>query len=229
MTSPVIMLTLNDKTLSDASPVFEQIRQSKISCFGFKDIGLPWDQMEKLAQEIRGAGKTLFFEIVSSSLEETLQGAQRALRLKADYLIGGKFVKQVLPVVKNQKIKYFPYVGDIVGHPCCLEGAVEEMLNEALEYAQWGVDGINLLAYRHSSMAQELIQYITEECSLPLLVAGSVNSQDQISFLEKYNVEFFTMGSALFQKELVTDASLKEQVAALESFCGLVNGSSKSV
>lgn len=220
-TSPVIMLTLNDMTLPDASSIFEQIGHSRVQYFGFKDVGLPWDQMESLAKIIRKAGKKLFFEIVSPSVEQTIEGAERALRLEADYLVGGKFVSDVLPIVKDHPIKYFPYVGTIVGHPCNLEGSAAEILAEARKYQKMGVDGINLLAYRHCGDANLLIQTLKENCDLPLMVAGSVNSKQQITFLRGKGVELFTMGSALFEKDLVPQASLQEQVKALECFSEL--------
>jgi len=212
------MLTLDDKTLENASMVFDRLKNSRVENFGFKDIGIPYPEMQELAQKIRNAGKKLFFEIVSSSLEATVRGARRALELKADYLIGGQYVKEVLEVVQGAKLKYYPYVGEIIGHPCNLAGNASEMLAEILEYKELGVDGINLLAYRYDKNPHVLMTDLMEECELPLLIAGSVNSKERIGFLKATGVEYFTMGTALFLNELVKTESLEAQLEALEEF-----------
>jgi hypothetical protein len=212
------MLTLDDKTLENASVVFDRLKNSRVENFGFKDIGIPYPEMQELAQMIRNAGKKLFLEIVSSSLEATLRGAKRALELKADYLIGGQYVKEVLEVIQGASVQYYPYVGEIIGHPCQLAGTAREMLDEIAEYKKLGVDGINLLAYRYDKNPHELMTDLIKECELPLLIAGSVNSKERIDFLRGIDVEYFTMGTALFLNELVETESLEDQLNALENF-----------
>lgn len=218
MTDAIIMLTLNDMTLADAPDVFDRLKETPIKNFGFKDVGLPFEEMKELAKKIKEAGKTLFFEIVSPTEEETVKGAERALLLGADFLIGGKYVEAVLPLVEGKAIKYFPYVGEIVGHPCNLEGTAGDMIQEANRYKELGVDGINLLAYRYNKNPENLLSQIKSSCDLPLLVAGSVNSQQQIDFLSGITVEFFTMGTALFDGELAVGEDLETQLRTLEGF-----------
>lgn len=218
MTDAIIMLTLNDKTLTNAREMFHQMKDSKVKYFGFKDIGIPYPEMKILAHDIKENGKELFFEIVSATKEDTLRGAQRAIELGVDYLIGGKYVEEVLSVVKDKAMKYYPYVGEIIGHPCKLGGTQQEMIDEIDAYKKLGVDGVNVLAYRYIHNADLLIEELAEKSSLPLLMAGSVDSKERIDFLKNKNIDLFTMGTALFENQLVDSDSLQNQLDALDKF-----------
>ena len=48
----ILMLTYNDETVKDAMDVFEEIKDIPISYFGFKDVGLPPDEMKMLRDSI---------------------------------------------------------------------------------------------------------------------------------------------------------------------------------
>jgi hypothetical protein len=210
MTDPIVMLTKGDLTIPDAVKVFHSIKDTGISHIGFKDRGLPPEGLKELAQTVKKENIKIYFEIISHTKEDTLQSAEKALELGADYLIGGKFVQDVLPVVKN-RIKYYPYAGKVVGHPCMLEGEIEEIVDEAVEFMASGADGINLLAYRYQGSPEQLITAL-QKAGLPLIVAGNIDSPERIRFLTRLNISAFTIGTALFDKKFAPRKSLNEQI-----------------
>jgi len=210
MTDPIIMLTKGDLTIPDAVKVFYSIKDTGISHIGFKDRGLPPEELKELAQAVKKENIQIYFEIISHTKEDTLQSAQKALELEADYLIGGKHVQDVLPVVKN-RMKYYPYAGKVVGHPCMLQGEIEEIVDEAVEFMTSGVDGINLLAYRYQGDPEKLITAL-QKVDLPLIVAGNIDSPVRIRFLTRLNISAFTVGTALFEKKFAPGKTLQEQI-----------------
>jgi hypothetical protein len=213
MTNPIIMLTKGDLTIPDAVEVFHSIKDTGVSHIGFKDRGLSPEKLKELAEIIRKENIKIYFEIVSETKEDTLKSAQMALELDADYLIGGKYVEDVLPVVKN-RIKYYPYAGKVVGHPCMLEGEIEEIIDEAVEFMASGVDGINLLAYRYQGSAEKLITAL-KKVDLPIIVAGNIDSREKIRFLIKSDISAFTVGTALFDKKFAPEKTMQEQIEAV--------------
>ena len=52
----IIMLTNNDITVKNAEEVFESCKDLPAKKWGFKDVGLPKDEMIKLAAKMKEAG-----------------------------------------------------------------------------------------------------------------------------------------------------------------------------
>ena len=59
------------------------------------------------------------------------------------------FVESTLSVIKGTGIKYFPYIGKVIGHLCIFNGAIREIVEDAKMIEKLGADDINLLAYRY--------------------------------------------------------------------------------
>lgn len=72
-----------------------------------------------------------------------------------DCLVGGTLIEQIQEIPDGTPVKFFSYVGRIVDHPCLLRGTVGEVSDQARAAEQAGVDGINLLAYRHDGDVPE--------------------------------------------------------------------------
>jgi len=60
----IVMLTNNDRTVSDAVQVFEESKHAPANLWGFKEEGLPLEEMKELLQLMKKAGKTTFLEVV---------------------------------------------------------------------------------------------------------------------------------------------------------------------
>ena len=123
----IFMLTRDDRTLTDARSVYASIARSGVTHVGCKDIGLPREELQALMDDIRANGHTTHLEVVSETPEATLASARAAAEIGPDYLIGGTLIEPVQEILAGTGIRFFPYVGQIVGHPCLLRGSIAEI------------------------------------------------------------------------------------------------------
>jgi hypothetical protein len=182
----IFMLTRDDKTLTDARDVYASIAGTGVRHVGCKDVGLPREELQALMSDIKGNGHTTHLEVVSESEEATLASARAAAEIGPDYLIGGTLIEPVQEILEGTGIRFFPYVGRIVGHPCLLRGSIDEIADDARRAEQLGVDGINLLAYRYDGDVDALVEAVVDATSLPVIAAGSVDSQARIQALDEH-------------------------------------------
>ena len=147
--------------------------------------------------------------------QDELRSAETAVRVRPDYLIGGTQVADVQRIIEGSGMRYFPYIGRIVDHPCLLRGSIEEICEDARRVEAMGVDGINLLAYRYDGDVPALVRAVSETTSLPLICAGSVDSTARIDELGRLGVWSFTVGTAALNGEFVAGGSLADQLTAI--------------
>lgn len=214
MTEFIFMETYNDMTRTDAIEIYQGIRDTNLKFIGFKDIGLPIEELKELHSMMKKEGKTTFLEVVSASEEETIRSTKTAIELGVDYLIGGTFIDATLPLIEGTNIKYFPYVGQIIDHPCKLRGTIEEMVEEAEKVKERGILGINLLAYRYNGDVEELLKKVSG-VGIPLIVAGSIDSYERVSKMKDLDIWAFTIGGAIFDKKFVSSGSYKDNINAV--------------
>ncbi len=186
-------------------------------------MGLPRDELSALMDDIRRNGHTTHLEVVSETPEDTLTSARAAAEIGPDYLIGGTLIEPVQEIIAGTGIKFFPYVGQIVGHPCLLRGSIEEIAEDARRAESLGVDGINLLAYRYDKDVDALVEAVVGATSLPVIAAGSVDSPARIQALAERGVWAFTIGTAALDGVLVEGGSLDDQLrCALDAAAAVV-------
>jgi hypothetical protein len=216
MTKFIFMLTYNDQTIPNAMEVYNEVRNTGVEFVGFKDIGLPEKELVALHKLMKKDGKTTFLEVVSASEGAAIKSAEMAKKLGVDYLIGGTYVDKTLPLLKGTKIKYFPYIGKIVGHPCLLRGTIEEITKEAKAVEKRkDFDGINLLAYRYDGDIEKLIKNVRGVMKKPLIVAGSINSFERIAKMKELDVWAYTIGGAILDKKFVLKGSNADNIKAV--------------
>jgi hypothetical protein len=215
MSEFIFMLTRNDTTLADARAIYASIADSGLRHVGCKDVGLPQDELAAFMDEIRANGHTSYLEVVSETDEATLRSARVAAEIGPDYLIGGTVIEPIQEILAGTGIKFFPYIGEIVGHPCLLRGSIERICDDARRAEAAGVDGINLLAYRYDGDVPELVQAVSDATSLPLICAGSVDSVARIEELSALGVWAFTVGTAALNGEFVPGGDLAAQLTAI--------------
>jgi hypothetical protein len=208
----IFMLTRDDKTLADAREVYASIADTGVRHVGCKDVGLPREELAALMDDIRSNGHTSHLEVVSESEEATLASARAAAEIGPDFLIGGTLIEPVQEIIAGTGIRFFPYVGQIVGHPCLLRGAIDEIADDARRAEQLGVDGINLLAYRYDGDVDALVEAVVVAVSIPVVAAGSVDSRERIQALAERGVWGFTIGTAALDGVLVPGAPLPDQL-----------------
>jgi 2,4-dienoyl-CoA reductase-like NADH-dependent reductase (Old Yellow Enzyme family) len=216
------MLTHHDLTIPNAIEVFEEVKDTGLRFIGCKDVGLSLDKMKILFKKMKDAGMTTFLEVVTYSEEEHFSGVKTAINMNADYLIGGMpwFAKKTLSFLKDSKaqIKYFPYVGEIEGHPCILKGEIDYIINNAKEFEKLGVDGVNLLLYRYTGDKNKLLDRVTKELNLPIIVAGSVDSFEKIQKLIEKDIWAFTIGSAVLERKIAFKQTVREEIEVVLNF-----------
>jgi hypothetical protein len=211
----IFMLTRDDKTLPDALEVFRNVASVGVRHVGCKDIGLPESQLAEFLGEARTSGASTYLEVVSMTPEDELRSAETAVRVRPDYLIGGTQVADVQRIIAGSGMRYFPYIGQIVDHPCLLRGTIEEICADARRVEASGVDGINLLAYRYDGDVPALVRAVSETTSLPLICAGSVDSVVRIEELASLGVWSFTVGTAALDGKFVPGGDLAAQLEAI--------------
>src|SRR5215217_7926328 len=210
----IFMLTRDDVTLSDAREAYASIAGTGVRHVGCKDVGLPTEELRALMDDIRSNGHETWIEVVSETEEDTLASARAAAEIRPDHLIGGTLIEPVQEILEGTGIKFWPYVGQIVGHPCLLRGSVEEIVADAERAASLGVDGINLLAYRYDRDVGALVRAVVDATDLPVICAGSVDSVERIRALDRAGAWAFTIGTAALDGALVDGAPLSGQLEA---------------
>jgi 4-hydroxythreonine-4-phosphate dehydrogenase len=196
----IFMLTRDDRTIGDAREVYARIAHSGVTHVGCKDLGLPRHELQALMDEIRANGHTSYLEVVSETADATLASARVAAEVRPDCLIGGTLIEPVQEIIAGSGIRFFPYVGKVVGHPCLLRGTIEDVARDARRAEDLGVDAV----------------------SVPVIAAGSVDSVERIRALSDRGVWAFTIGTAALDGRLVPGAPLEEQLRrALDAVSGV--------
>jgi hypothetical protein len=212
LTEFIFMLTRDDRTIADARQVYAAVAGTGVRHVGCKDVGLEPDELGRLLADIRANGHTSYLEVVSETEEATLQSARAAADIGPDCLIGGTLIEPVQDIIAGTGIRFFPYVGRVVGHPCLLRGTIEEIAEDARRAEELGVDGINLLAYRYDGDVDALVEAVVDAVSIPVIAAGSVDSLDRIRALAERGIWGFTIGTAALDAKLVPGAPLEQQL-----------------
>jgi len=193
----IFMLTRNDRTVPDASQQLQTALSLGVRHIGFKDIGLPLDQLKSLNVAIQAGGATSYLEVVSLDRESEIVSAAAAAELGVDVLLGGTRVDDVMPIIKGTGIQYCPFPGRVTGHPSVLEGTIEEIVESARSIAgRDGVHGLDLLAYRSAENVPELMKAVCAAVNKPVYIAGSIDTPERIAVVQSAGAAGFTIGTA---------------------------------
>lgn len=212
MSNFVLMLTRDDVTVPDAHAVLELALAAGAEHIGFKDIGLPTDQMAELVDIIHAAGRQAHLEVVSLTDEEERDSLTIGKELGFDYVLGGTAWRTGTEVLAGTGIKYFPYAGTVIGHPGTLAGTVDEILAD-IEAMRHVVTGVNLLAYRHlSGEGDRIVREVCAASPVPVLVAGAVASVERIRYVTEAGAWGFTIGAAILDRKVVPGANVSAQL-----------------
>lgn len=202
----IFMLTKDDRTVPDAVQIYASLSRSPLRYIGFKDIGLPLDELTALARSIKSDGKQAMLEVVSSSREAELRSVEAAARLGVDYLLGGRHAEDAVRILQGTGIRYFPFAGHTVGHPTRLTGSLDEIVDDAVRLAALpGVQGLDLLAYRFAGDVEQLAQRVVRAVNVPVIAAGSIDRAERVQAMRRAGVWGFTVGSAVFDGGFLTE------------------------
>ena len=211
----IVMLTHHDQTVQNSLELFQRTKDYPIKHWGFKDVGLPPEEMQKIVNAMKDAGKITFLEVVSLSEEEGLRGAQLAIELGFDVLMGTVFFPSIAEYLKDKPIQYYPFPGKVHSHPSILDGSVDEIVAHACQLESYGAHGLDLLTYRFNGEASHLLKLVVEATNVPIVSAGSIASFERIREVWDAGAWGFTIGSAFFERQFVPDGSFEENVRAV--------------
>ena len=210
----IFMLTRDDRTVDDALAVYRELAGTDLSMVGFKDVGATGDTLRALTDAMHEDGRTVFLEVVSTSRDDELRSIEAALRCGVDYVMGGTHVDDALPLLAGSSVRYCPFPGTIVGHPSELRGSIDEIAAHTAELtARPGVEGVDLLAYRHRGVdPPELVDAVVQAATGPVIVAGSIDGEERIKAMAARGAWAFTIGGAIFAGLLPGAPSVPVQV-----------------
>ena len=210
----IIMLTNNDMTVTNAEEVFESCKDLPAKKWGFKDIGLPKEEMIQLAKKMKDAGKETYIEIVTYTEEGCLEGAKLAYECGFDYLTGALPFDSVFEYAKEHNLKYSPFCGTVGGSPVALSGTIDEIVASAKDCIAKGATGVDLTAYRYvDGNPIELTRAVVEAIGADkVCIAGSVGNVERMNEMKEAGVAEYTMGSALFNANFVKDGTFRENL-----------------
>lgn len=210
----VFMLTNHDSTVPDALDVLEGVASSGLRYIGFKDVGSTPEGMCTLVDRAHEAGMEVMLEVVSTSVESELTSVRAAVAAGFDWVLGGTNAPLVLPILAGSTIKYCPFPGHIVGHPSRLEGSIDDIARHTGDLtAMPGVHGVDVLTYRHADADHfELTKAVVKACPGPVIVAGSIVTEEQIRTQHQAGAWGFTIGGAIFEHQVPGGATIADQV-----------------
>jgi hypothetical protein len=218
----IFMLTHSDRTVPNARAVYDGIRDCDLRYVGFKDIGLPIDELKALAAAIRSDGREVMLEVVSEHKEDELRSIRAALEIGVDWLLGGTHPDEALEILAGADgIRYCPFPGRVIGHPSLLRGTVDEIADDADRLtSKPGVHGLDLLAYRYDGDVEALAAAVKERAHGPVIAAGSVDSLERIAALDRIGVWGFTIGGAIFDGKFSGAPSVAAQIETVLAAAG---------
>ncbi len=213
----IFMLTRNDRTVPEAAGHVATALAAGIRHIGFKDVGLPLPALKDLGHMIKAGGAASYLEVVSLDRDSEIMSVRAAIDLRVDHLLGGTHVDDVLPLLRGTGIRYYPFPGEIAGHPSVLNGLIDEIAASARALAgRDGVDGLDLLAYRSSVDVPALMAAVCSATDKPVIVAGSIDRPEQIEAVRQAGAAGFTIGtSALDGRFPARGTALDAQLAAI--------------
>jgi hypothetical protein len=209
----IFMLTRDDETVADALDVYDSIRDTAIRHVGFKDIGASVETLTALTRRMHEDGRTVYLEVVSVSAEDELRSIRAAREIGVDVVMGGTHVEEAGALLAGSDLRFYPFPGQVIGHPSVLAGTVEEIAESARALtAHPGVAGLDLLAYRHAGPVERIIDAVVRASAGPVVVAGSIVSEAQIHAVTALGAWGFTIGGAAFEFALPAAATVRAQV-----------------
>ncbi len=213
----IFMLTRNDRTVPEAAGHVATALAAGIRHIGFKDVGLPIPALRDLDRMIKAGGAASYLEVVSLDRASEIMSVRAAIDLGVDHLLGGTHVDDVLPLLRGSGIRYYPFPGEIAGHPSVLNGSIDEIAASARVLAgRDGVDGLDLLAYRSGVDVPALMAAVCGATDKPVIVAGSIDRPEQIEAVRQAGAAGFTIGtSALDGRFPARGTALEAQLEAI--------------
>lgn len=215
----VFMLTHHDVTVANARQVYDVVRDTGLRYVGFKDVGATPDELAEITAAAHDDGLEVMLEVVSTSQDAEVRSISAASAIGVDWVLGGTHPERGREILAGTGARYCPFPGTVLDHPSILRGEVSEIADHARRLtATPGIDGLDLLAYRHvSADPVSLVRAVVAAATGPVIVAGSVASPRQISDIAAVGAWGFTIGGAIFEGLLPGGPDVAGQIRAVLS------------
>lgn len=211
----VVMLTQNDVTVKNAKEIFLKAKDAPCRYWGFKEVGLPPEEMKDLVQCMKAAGKMTFLEIVGKTEEECLEPVKLAAECGFDAVTGTVYYDSILEVIKKNHILYMPFIGE--RYTLNMSGPIDELIEEAkILSKKEGVAGINIAAFRYDGDVEKMVFAVKEAIDKPICCVGSINSYERLDKIKAFQPLYFTIGSAFFEKKF--GETFTEQIINVQNY-----------
>jgi hypothetical protein len=152
-------------------------------------------------------------EVVSLSTYDELRSVRVGLDLGVDMIMGGTHPEAVLPLLEGSPVRYLPFPGTVIDHPSVLAGSIDMIAGHARQLtSRPGVHGLDLLAYRHAGDVPSLMAAVVAASRGPVVVAGSIDSDERIEAVRASGAWGFTVGGAVFDRCWLPGGSYADQV-----------------
>lgn len=214
----IVMLTQHDQTVKNAIETFESCKDLPVQDWGFKNIGIPVDEMKRLVSLMKQAGKTTYMEVVTYDEEDCLAATKLAIECDFDYLMGTVYYKSVYEMLAAAGKKYMPFCGHVWDNPSILGDTCEGIIKSAKELQALGCYGTDILAYRFVGDPEELLEKFMKEVDFNVVIAGSISSFERVDNMLRLKPQGFTIGSALFEKKFVPDGDFRANLKAVADY-----------
>jgi len=203
----IFMLTRDDRTAPNAEDLAEQALQAGVRHIGFKDVGLPWSRLSALARRLAEAGVETYLEVVSLDVERERESIAAGVDLGVRNLLGGVHAEAAADALAGANLAYYPFAGDIRGHPSVLAGEPAATVSDARRLCELGhVAGVDLLAYRGAVDGGELAVQVCAALGKPVIVAGSIDCPQRIRAVAAAGAHAFTIGTAVLEGRFHPDS-----------------------
>ncbi len=196
----IFMLTWEDKTVEDCLDILDSVKNIGLKHIGFKDVGIDQATQLRLVEAIKAANAACYMEVVSTTSEAARESIRSAKALGLDCVLGGQEVEYALDVLSGTNVDYLPFVGTPIGHPTQLDGSPEDIAADCKRMRVAGCTGVDLLAYRATEADPIDLVHAARDAlgDGNLIVAGSIDTPEQVRLLAEAGVDAFTVGSAVF-------------------------------
>jgi pyridoxal biosynthesis lyase PdxS len=101
-----------------------------------------------------------------------------------------------------------------------LDGSIAEIVAHTGELEAHGAHGLDLLTYRYTGDAAQLLREVVRATKLPIVSAGSIATYDRILEVWQAGAWGFTIGSAFFENCFVPNGTFGDNLRAVVNWLG---------
>lgn len=199
-TKLIVMLTHNDKTVTNALALFNECADLDVDYWGIKTEPLSLEEMKAFVEAVHSKNKTAVFESVCYTEKEGILDARKAFECNCDILMGTKYSDKINSFCKEHNIRYMPFIGKPSLVPSILEGTWQDFAFDIDSSLKNNTFGVDYLAYRHVQDPHKILKDVfANSKKTNVCIAGSVDSFNKIDEIISLGASFFTIGSAFFE------------------------------